>query len=57
MFGNIWALTYGLYTILNIIWSIILGASGLIGANIFYVAASLIYLLAIISLPETYHEK
>lgn len=57
MFGIIWALTYGLYTILNIIWSIILGASGLIGANIFYVAASLIYLLAIISLPETYHEK
>ena len=57
MFGIIWALTYGMYTILNIIWSLVLGSSGLMVSNIFYIVASCLYLVAIIFLPETYHKK
>lgn len=57
LFGVIWALTYGFYTILNVIWSMILGAGGLLSANIFYIIVSMIYLVAIILLPETYRKK
>lgn len=57
MFGIIWALTYGMYTILNIIWSLVLGSSGLMVSNIFYIVASCLYLVVIIFLPETYHKK
>lgn len=57
MFGIIWALTYGMYTILNIIWSLVLGSNGLVASNVFYIVASCIYLVAIIFLPETYHKK
>ena len=57
MFGIIWALTYGMYTILNIIWSLVLGSNGLVASNIFYIVASCLYLVAIIFLPETYHKK
>src|SRR5699024_12514829 len=57
MFGIIWALTYGMYTILNIIWSLVLGSNGLVASNVFYIVASCIYLVAIIFLPETYIKK
>ena len=57
LFGVIWALTYGFYTILNVIWSMVLGVGGFLSANIFYIIVSMIYLVAIILLPETYHKK
>ena len=57
LFFVIWALTYGFYTILNVIWSMVLGVGGFLSANIFYIIVSMIYLVAIILLPETYHKK
>lgn len=54
MFGIIWALTYGFYTVLTFLWSLILTNMSLNSAHIFYIAMSCLYLVAILMLPETY---
>lgn len=53
MFGLIWALGYLIYTILNIIWSLILDHIGWHTSLSFYIIMSSLYLLAVWRLPET----
>ncbi|TWT14405.1 MFS transporter [Streptococcus sp. sy010] len=57
MFGIIWGVTYGLYTILNFIWSWIYANMGYWASNIFYFLVPVVYLLMIMTLPETYKKK
>ncbi|MBS4761244.1 MFS transporter [Carnobacteriaceae bacterium zg-ZUI252] len=57
MFGVIWALTYGLYTLFNFFWSLILDNFGLQAAHIFFVGIVSVHLLMIFTLPETYVKK
>ncbi|MGT2800553.1 MFS transporter [Streptococcus marmotae] len=57
MFGIIWGITYGLYTILNYIWSFIYGHIGYWPSNLFYLLVPVIYLIMIMTLPETYKKK
>ncbi|AUW97296.1 MFS transporter [Streptococcus pluranimalium] len=54
MFGIIWALTYGLYTILTFVWSLVLANFGLNLAHLFYALMTAVYVLSIFTLPETY---
>ncbi len=54
MFGIIWALTYGLYTILTFVWSLVLANFGLNLARLFYALMTAVYVLSIFTLPETY---
>lgn len=54
MFGIIWGITYGLYTILNYFWSWIYGHLGFWPSAFFYLAVPVIYLAMILTLPETY---
>ncbi|MFC3927330.1 MFS transporter [Streptococcus caprae] len=57
MFGIIWALCYGFYTILTFLWSMILANFGLAAAHIFWSVMCCFYILAVISLPETYKQS
>lgn len=57
MFGVIWAITYGSYTIFNFIWSMILDAFGLQAAHLFLIVIVLMHLVMILPLPETYREE
>lgn len=57
MFGIIWGVTYGLYTILNFIWSWIYGHIGYWPSTLFYCLVPVIYLAMIMTLPETYKKK
>lgn len=57
MFGIIWGLTYGLYTILNYFWSWIYGHLGFWPSALFYLAVPVIYLAMILTLPETYKKS
>lgn len=54
MFGVIWALCYGIYTILTYLWSLIFANFGLTTAHIFWIAMCCLYMVAVHSLPETY---
>lgn len=57
MFGIIWGITYGLYTILNYFWSWIYGHIGFWPSTLFYLAVPVIYLAMILTLPETYKKS
>lgn len=57
MFGVIWALCYGIYTILTYLWSVIFASFGLNAAHIFWIAMCSLYMVAVHSLPETYKGK
>lgn len=57
MFGIIWGITYGLYTVLNFIWSWIYANMGYWASNFFYFLVPVIYLAMIMTLPETYKKK
>lgn len=53
MFGIIWALGYFFYTLLNVLWSIVLDHFGWHSSMVFYFVLSSLYLLAVWRLPET----
>ncbi|MDA5387385.1 MFS transporter [Loigolactobacillus backii] len=53
IFGMFWAISYFVYTILNIIWSVILGNLGWTAAGEFWIFGSLLYLVFVLQLPET----
>lgn len=53
IFGLFWAISYSLYTIFTIVWSIILGSSGWLAASVFYIAVSSLYVWFAFTLPET----
>ena len=57
MFGIIWGVTYGLYTVLNYFWSWIYGNFGFWPSALFYLAVPVIYLAMILTLPETYKKS
>lgn len=53
MFGMFWAFGYTVYTIFNFIWSLILQSYGYQTSIIFYILGSCIYLIFVLTFPET----
>lgn len=53
IFGLFWAIAYTVYTLLTIIWSLILGSFGWTAASIFYILAACLYIIFVVQLPET----
>ncbi|NEZ46247.1 MFS transporter [Clostridium niameyense] len=53
IFGLLWAIAYSFYTVLTVIWSLILGKYGWNAASVFYIVSSCLYLVMVLTLPET----
>lgn len=57
MFGMFWAFGYAVYTLFNFVWSLILNHLGYNTSIIFYLAGSVIYILFVLTFPETRPKK
>lgn len=53
MFGIFWAFGYTVYTILNFLWSGVLGKFGWDASVLFYLGFSCLYIIFVLTLPET----
>lgn len=53
LFGVFWAFGYGIYTVFNFVWSLVLNHMGYVSSIAFYLIASSIYIVFVTMLPET----
>ena len=53
IFGLFWGISYAIFTVIQIIWSYLLGTAGYIPAMLFFLACTCQYVIFAVFLPET----
>lgn len=53
IFGLFWGISYGIFTVIQVIWSYLLGTAGYVPAMLFFLACTCQYVIFAIFLPET----